>query len=436
MSLAIRAGRLIDGTGAAPVEHPLVLVEGGRIGAVLTGPAAEVPAGWEEIDATGYTLLPGLIDAHLHLQGSGDPRDSSFGARAATQSAAVVAMNCYRNALKDLEAGFTTVRDAACREYADIAVRDAINAGDLVGPRIWACGLGITSTSGHMDREKYLAPSVKLPGPSAVADSPDEARRAVRQNLRYDVDFIKFNATLTEHIRRYRGYCAPEMTRETMAALIEEAHWHGRRVTAHCHGGDGATWAIESGIDGIEHGNFLSDEQLDMMAERGTVLCPTLCVHETYRKHGAKSLSPGQPHLEAWKQKALAHAFDVVRHARARGVKIICGTDAAMPYVRHGENAVELELLVEAGLTPMEALVAATGGAAEALAIADVGTVAPGMHADLVLVDGDPLADIRILQDLRRIPLVIKGGQIVADRRPAGSARRTVAPMPLVATAD
>jgi len=132
------------------------------------------------------------------------------------------------------------VRDAACRHHADIALRDAIARGEMTGPRIWACGLGITSTTGHMDREKILPPHLTLPGPSAVADGPEEARKAVRLDLRYDVGFIKFNATLTEPVRRYQGYCAPEMTAATMVALIEEAHWHGRTVAAHCYGGAGA----------------------------------------------------------------------------------------------------------------------------------------------------------------------------------------------------
>jgi imidazolonepropionase-like amidohydrolase len=271
-----------------------------------------------------------------------------------------------------------------------------------------------------MDREKELAPHVSLPGPHAIADDPTEGRKAVRLNLRNNVDFIKINATLTEHVRRYFGYCAPEMTRETMRAIIEEAHWHGRRVTAHCYGGPGATWAIEEGIDGIEHGFYLSDEHLDMMATRGTVLCPTLSVVGRFREHGDAALPPGNPYLPAWREKAIAHAWRTVGRARERGVAVICGTDAAMPFVRHGGNAYELEMLVEAGLSPMESVVSATGGAAKALDIADVGTIAAGRFADLVCVDGDPLADVRILQDLSRVPLVIKGGRLVADRRPAG----------------
>ncbi len=419
MPLAIRAGRLIDGTGQSPWRNVLILIENGRFAVVAPEQEAAIPSGCELIDASRYTVLPGLIDCHVHLVGSGDPRDGAFGVTEFTRSIPAVTLACYKNALKDLEAGWTTVRDAACRYFADVALRDAINRGELNGPRVWCCGLGITSTAGHMDREKYLAPHFSLPGPSAVADDPTEARKAVRLMLRNNVDFIKINATLTEHVRRYFGYCAPEMTRETMAAIFEEAHWHGRRVTAHCYGGPGATWAIEEGIDGIEHGFYLSDEQLDMMADRGTVLCPTLSVVGRFREKGDAALPPGDPYLPAWREKAVAHAWDMVRRARKRGVKIICGTDAAMPFVYHGTNAYELEMLVEAGLTPIEAIVAATRAAADAIDFKDVGTVAPGRFADLVCVDGDPLDDIKILQDLSRVHLVIKDGRIVADRRPA-----------------
>lgn len=423
MPLAIRAGRLIDGTGAPPRRNALILIEKNRIDVVASRDDASVPAGYDLIDASRSTVLPGLIDCHVHLVASGDPRDGFFGVTELAKSIPTTTLACYQNALRDLEAGWTTVRDAASRYYADVAVRDAINRGDLIGPRLWCCGLGITSTAGHMDREKYLAPHLRLPGPSAVADDPTEGRKAVRLNLRNDVDFIKINATLTEHVRRYYGYMAPEMTRETMAAIFEEAHWHGRRVTAHCYGGPGATWAIEEGIDGIEHGFYLSDEQLDMMADRGTVLCPTLSVVGRFREHGDAALPRGNPYLPAWREKAVANAWKTAGRARERGVKIICGTDAAMPFVYHGTNAYELEMLVEAGLTPMEAVVAATGGAAEAIDFKDVGTIASGKFADLVIVDGDPLEDIGILQDLTRIPLVIKDGRIVADRRPAGDRR-------------
>ncbi len=415
--LVIRAERVFTGQGGAPEPLTIVIHEG-RIAALRPGDAVPEAPGATELPVPSGTVLPGLIDAHVHLLGSGAPGDTAFGVGDLTRSIPAVTLACYRNALRDLEMGFTTVRDAACRHYAEVALRDAINRGELPGPRIWACGLGITSTAGHMDRANQLPPHLTLPGPHAVADSPDEARKAVRQNLRQNVDFIKFNATLTEHVRRYGGYCAPEMTAETMRALIEEAHWHGRRVTAHCYGGEGATWALEAGIDGVEHGFYLTDEQLAVMAERGTVLCPTLSVVGRFREHGQRALPPGNPHLEAWRRKAIAHAWATVARAHELGVKIICGTDAAMPYVTHGGNAYELEMLVEAGLTPLEALLAATSVAADALDIPDVGRIAVGCHADLVVVDGDPLADVRLLQDPARIRLVIEGGQVIADRRP------------------
>jgi imidazolonepropionase-like amidohydrolase len=430
MRLIIRSSRLFDGSGAVP-EAAQVVVEGDRIVEVYRGVGAVAEGeGARVIDLPDGTLLPGLIDAHVHLLGSGEPGDTAFGTGDLTRSIPAVTLQCYRNARRDLEAGFTTVRDAACRYYADIALRDAIARGELVGPRIWTCGLGITSTAGHMDREKVLPPHLSLPGPSAVADGPDEARKAVRQNLRFDVDFIKFNATLTEHVRRYKGYCAPEMTAATMAALIEEAHWHGRTVTAHCYGGDGADWALDAGIDGIEHGFYLSDEQLGRMAEAGTVLCPTLSVVGRFREWGERALPPGNPHLEAWRLKAIAHAWRTAGRARELGVPIICGTDAAMPYVTHGGNAYELAMLVEAGLSTSEALVAATSGAARGIDFPNVGRVAPGCYADFVFVDGDPLADIGILQDRDRIALVIKGGEVVVDRHNGATSSATLPETP------
>ncbi len=417
MRTVVRTQRLFDGSGNVPTPAEIV-IDGDRIADVFHGHGTVATSDDEIIELKNGTLLPGLIDAHVHIIGSGEPGDSAFGVGDVLNSIPDVTLNCLRNATRDLEAGFTTIRDAAARHYADIAVRDAINRGEFTGPRIWACGLGITSTTGHMDREKILPPHLSLPGPSTVADSPDEARKAVRLNLRYNVDFIKFNATLTEHVRRYEGYCAPEMTFDTMKALIEESHWHGRTVTAHCYGGDGATWALEAGIDGIEHGFYLTDDQLGYMAEHGTVLCPTLSVVGRFREHGTKALPAGAPtYLNAWREKAIANAWKTAGRARELGVKIICGTDAAMPYVTHGGNAYELEMLVEAGLSPREALVAATSGAADGIAFPEVGRVESGKFADLVWVDGDPLSDVRVLQQIERIGLVIKGGEIVADRR-------------------
>ena len=417
--LFVRAGTLIDGISDVPRLDALIVGDGERILEISDYHADAVPPGARYVDASNATVLPGLIDAHVHMLASGEPGEDRFFTAAAEESIGSFALACYKNAVASMKAGWTTLRDVACRHFVDVDVRDAINAGDLVGPRLYVSGLGITSSSGHMDFDKFLAPHVRSDSPRAVADDPTEARKAVRLNLSKNVDLIKFNATLTEHVRRYRGYCAPEMTRETMQALIEEAHWHGRRVTAHCYGGPGATWAIESGIDCIEHGFYLEDDQLRMMADRGIALCPTLSVPGRFRQHGRAALGYGKnvDVLESWRQKAVAAAWDTTRRALAFGVTVICGDDAAMPYVRHGDNAFELEMLVEAGMTPLQALKSATVVAAEVIDFADVGAVEPGRYMDLVVVDGDPLADITILQDQDSIPVVIKGGEIVADRR-------------------
>lgn len=418
--LALHAGTFIDGYQTTVRRDVLIVSEGERIAEVVDYTTAAVPPDATFIDASKYTIIPGLIDAHVHILGSGEPGEDNFFTSGAEESIPGLTLQCYRNACRSLDAGWTTLRDVACRHYADVEVRDAINRGDLVGPRLWVSGLGITSTAGHMDYDKFLAPHLSGYFLNAVADDPTEARRAVRQNLRFDVDLIKFNATLTEHVRRYRGYCAPEMTEATMAALIEEAHWHGRKVTTHCYGGDGATWAIRSGVDCIEHGFYLSDEHLQMMADRGTALCPTLSVPGRFRQHGQAALGATSKIelLESWRQKAVKAAWDTVRRATKLGVTIICGDDAAMPFVRHGSNAFELEMLVEAGLTPMQALQSATSVAATTIDFPEVGTLAAGKYMDLVAVTNNPLDDIRVLQNLDAVPLVIKGGKLVADRRP------------------
>ena len=323
--LFVRAGSLIDGIAAGPRHDVLIVSEGERIIEVSDYRTDLVPEGARFVDAASFTVLPGLIDAHVHLLSSGEPGEDRFFTAAAEESIGAFALACYKNALASMAAGWTTLRDVACRHFVDVDVRNAINRGDLVGPRLWVSGLGITSTAGHMDFEKFLAPHVHASGPRAVADDPTEARKAVRLNLSRDVDLIKFNATLTEHVRRYRGRCAPEMTRETMAAIIEEAHFHGRRVTAHCYGGPGATWAIESGIDCIEHGFYLDDDHLRAMADRGTALCPTLSVPGRFRQYGREALGRSQnvELLESWRKKAVDAAWRTTRRALELGVTVM-----------------------------------------------------------------------------------------------------------------
>ncbi len=417
--LVIRVGRLIDGRGSEPLRGVVVVLDGERITDVRNADEYVAPPGAEVWDFPRFTVLPGLIDAHVHVLGSGEPGDAAWFVRAATELPGTVAFNCLLNAQRDLRAGFTTIRDLSCQQFADVALRDGIAAGKLEGPRMRVCGLGLTSTAGHMDRSKYFAPGVTLAEPAATADGPDEARRAVRMNLRFDVDFIKINATLSELVRRRGGLYSPEMTLETMRAICEVAHAHGRKVAAHCHGGIGVDWALEAGVDELEHGRFLSDEQLGTMAEAGTFLCPTLSPEARAHELG---LRPADRHLAAWQEKARSVMYDTVRRARRAGVTIVNGSDAAMPGVTHGHGgAYEMAQLVKAGLTPMEAIVAATSAAARCLDMAaQVGSIEAGKLADLVFVGGDPLEHIDILQDLSRVPLVLKSGRVVADRRRDG----------------
>jgi imidazolonepropionase-like amidohydrolase len=426
-SLAIRVGTLIDGRGGRPASGAVIEVDGDRIARVVPGTGYTPPAGAAVWDFSRYTMLPGLIDAHVHLRGSGEPREMGWGVSEAAELPGATALNCFINARKSLEYGFTTVRDLACRHYADVSLRDAINAGRLEGPRLKVCGVGLTSTAGHMDRHKYFAPGVTLPGPAAIADTPDEGRRAVRMNLRYGVDFIKINATLSELVRPLGGLCSPEMTLETMQAICEVAHDHGRKVAAHCHGGKGVTWALQAGVDVLEHGRFLTDEQLGIMVKQGTFLCPTLSPEARAHELG---LRPSDPSLVAWQDHARGVMYDTVRRAHKAGVTVVSGSDAAMPGVTHGHGgAYEIAELVKAGLSPMDALVAATSAAARCLDFdKEVGSVETGKLADFVLVDGDPLADVAILQDLRRVPVVIKGGRIAFDRRPAALRVPALAP--------
>jgi imidazolonepropionase-like amidohydrolase len=413
--LAVKAGKLIDGTGKLS-EDMVVLVEGKKIAKVGKSTEVEVPEGAQVLDASDKTVMPGMVDAHLHIRGSGDP--SRRGAAAAVQdSIGTMALMSYVNAKKDLEAGFTALRDAGNFGYVDVALRDAIDEGWIEGPRLKVAGQGLTATGGHGDRTKRLAPHVKLEGLNNIVDSPDEARRATRYQIKMGVDFIKIMATLSEYVRKFGGTCSQELTYETMKAICEVAHWAGRKVGAHCHGGPGVTDAIKAGLDSLEHGRFISDEQFEMMAERGVYLVPTLSPEGRAMEHGREAVGLQKEEDWEWFLRANDAMYDTVARAHSMGVKVAAGSDAAMPLVRHGENAYELELLVRAGMTPMEAIVAATKVGSEVLDMADeIGTVEAGKYADLVVVDGNPLEDIRILQELMRIKKVIKGGQIVVSR--------------------
>jgi imidazolonepropionase-like amidohydrolase len=395
----LRNATLFDGTGAPPRTGMDVLVEGGRVAAVGSGLTARPDA--DVLDLAGRWLMPGLIDCHVHITFAGDPQEAE---RASTVHTAELAWTAAENARRTLEAGVTTVRDLGARDGVAILLRDAIAAGRLPGPRMRAAGAIICMTGGHgwwIGRQ---------------ADGPDDVRRAVREQLRAGADCIKFTATGGVMTPRVDPRAA-SFTEAELAAGVEEAHKAFVRAAAHAQGTQGIKNAVRAGIDSIEHGIFLDDEVIEEMKRRGTFLVPTLAAPENISRHG---LAAGIPAYMVEKSDRVREAHrDSFRRAVRAGVRIAMGTDAGTPFNRHGANAEEVALMVACGMEPTAALLAATREAAELLDLAhEMGTVTPGRWADLLILDGDPLQDIRVLCDAARIAGVLKGGQWVR-RAPA-----------------
>jgi imidazolonepropionase-like amidohydrolase len=403
--VAIRAGTLIDGTGRAPVRGAVILIRGDRIEAV--GPDLAVPRGARVIDLSGATVLPGFIDAHVHLTGpvigEGDWVHSGV-----TNTAADLALYGAAHARRTLLAGFTTVRNVGSAGFADIALRNAINAGRVSGPRIVAAAYGIGITGGHCDDNGYV-PGLfgREPGPlEGIADGPEQIRHAIRTQVKYGADVIKICATggvLSQGddvgVRQY--------DEQELRAVVETARMLERRVAAHAHGTEGILAAARAGVNSIEHGSFMTEEAARVMVEHGTWLVPTLMAGD------AVGGPAGQQRLPAWAAAKGRMAWEAmqrgIRIATRAGVRIAFGTDAGV--FPHGTNGREFELLVNlGGLTPMQAIVAATMNAATLLGMErEVGSIEPGKLADIVAVPGDPLSDIRLLQ---RVSFVMKGGEV------------------------
>jgi imidazolonepropionase-like amidohydrolase len=408
--VAVRAGRVIDGTGAAPLPDAVILVEGERIARV--GPRAEVqvPAGAELIDLSAYTVLPGLIDTHTHIcfapQDGKDPvLQKSVPFRAIEGAAAARA---------SLEAGFTTLRDLDSEgaEFADVAVRDAIQKGLVPGPRLLVSTMALSITGGHMNLVG-LAPAIdeRLPQIAAMTDSDDAMVREVRRQVKYGADWIKLYATGSmRHVDPKTLEPLVQVNEAQVRTVVEEARRWRRDVAAHAYGGDGARAAILGGVRSIEHGALLDAATLQLMAERGTYWSPTLSNFTP-----ATALA-GYP--EAFVQRVMAHHKQAFQAGLRAGVRIVFGTDAGR--VKHGTNAGEFALMVGLGMDPMRAIQSATSAAAELLRLEDeIGAVRPGLQADLVAVPGNPLEDVTLLQ---RVRFVMKGGRVVKGP-PAGAER-------------
>src|SRR5262252_2089487 len=403
----LRGGTLIDGTGVPPVRDATIILRDDRIESVTTG-VGSWPADAEVLDITGRTVLPGLIDCHDHLAFHSYDLAHRWGL---DEPSSTRSLRTARAIERTLGMGYTAVRDAG---GLDAGFRIAVEEGLIRGPRLLTAVAIVSPIGGIGDRvspsghECVVPPDPALP--HGVANGVEEARTIVRTMVRAGADVIKCATTGGASSRAGHGPRDSEFTLEEMKALVDEAHALGRRVMCHALGGPGLRVAIEAGVDSIEHGCYLDEDRelIPMMAEKGIFFVPTLLVYEYHRESPA-------PHVRERAHALRAHHRDSVARALEAGVKVVAGTDAGGH--GHPNNAAELPLLVAAGLTPMQALQAATGRAAECLGLqGEIGTIEKGKWADLVLVEGDPLRDISVLTDARRIKRVIKGGATVIAR--------------------
>ena len=392
---AVKAARLLDVESGRILQDSVVLVAGDRIEAVNP---KSLPEGVKVLDLGDFTLLPGLMDLHTHLLFS---LDGDWIHRSVKETAADAALRGVGNARVTLLAGFTTVRDVGATGFADVSLMHAIERGDVVGPRMFPAGHSLGITGGHCDTTGY-APGVVQRGPeTGIADGAAEVTKAVRFQIKHGAKVIKICATAG--VLSFEGPVgAQQFSQEELEAIVEEATRHGLKVAAHAHGPEGILAAVKAGVASIEHGSTLTIEILDEMKRRGTYLVPTTYLAD------AIDLEALHPHLRAKAESILPVAKESLRKAIKAGVKIAFGTDSAV--YPHGLNAREFASLVERGMSPIDAIRTATVNAADLLGVNDRGTITAGRLADLIAVAGNPLEDIRTLEDVR---FVMKGGEVV-----------------------
>jgi imidazolonepropionase-like amidohydrolase len=398
-TIVIRAGRLLDVKTGKTLTNQTIVIQGDKIASV--GADAQIPAGAQVIDLSNATVLPGLIDAHTHLT-----MNPNFGYSMLANSVARQALIGAHNARVTLEAGFTTVRNVGAFNYSDVALRDAINAGDVPGPRMLVSGPPLSITGGHCDNN--LLPFEDHATNPGVADGVEAVQHKTREIIKYGADLIKICATggVLSHGDNPQ---ASQYTLEEMKAIVADAHRLGRKVAAHAHGAQGIVWASEAGVDSIEHGSYIDDAGIAEMKKDGAYLVPTLYLMDWFFENAEKIGTPAE--LIAKGREVMPAARKNVARAFAAGVKVGFGTDAAV--YPHGLNAHEFAVMVKLGLSPLAAIQAATVNDADLLGWSDkIGTIEAGKWADMIAVDGDPLADVTTLE---RVKFVMKGGEVVKN---------------------
>jgi imidazolonepropionase-like amidohydrolase len=414
-ALVIHAGALLDQPAKSPRANATLLVVDGKVAAVRDGfvapEAIGAPDGARMVDLKSYFVLPGLIDSHVHL--TSDVAGVQALVESVTKSPPDQAYDAAVNAKKTIEAGFTTVRNLGDDDGVTLALRDAVAAGKVPGPRILDAGRSISTTSGHTDptvgfREE-LHPAIAN---GNTCDGLESCRHAVREQIRRGADVIKMATTGGVNSRIGTGI-GKQMFDDEAKAIADTAHLYGKKVAVHAHGADGIMVALRAGTDSIEHGTMLDDEALALMRKNGVYYVPTLSTINGYIERLAKDPNAYTPEVKKKIEWRISVTGKSLEKAMQQNVKIAFGTDAGVS--KHGRNADEFVLMVKHGMTPAQAIAAATINAADLLGVAaEAGDLSPGKRADLIAVKGDPLKDVTVLKS---VSLVMKGGAVMKDVR-------------------
>ena len=405
----ILAGRLFDSTSDKVRENVLITIEGDRIKSVAAKTSMQVPQGATVIDLSHATVLPGLIDCHTHLSARADRYDPIYRFKDTPFDHAFYAVV---NARKTLEAGFTTVRDVGSPPFLAVDLRNTINEGYIPGPRVVASGPAISITGGHGDLNNYSPETRVSMFPDErnfqIADDPNQLRHVVRAQVKYGVDVIKILAT-GGVLSKGDNPGAPQFTLEELKAAADTAHMAGRKIAAHAHGTEGIKNAILAGIDSIEHASLIDDEGIRLAKEHGTYLVMDI-YNDDYILNEAPKVGLPQENIDKEKMVGRLQRENFEKAVKA-GVKMAFGTDAGV--YPHGDNAKQFYYMVKFGMTPAQAIRAATSGAADLIGrSSDVGTIEPGKYADIIAVNADALTDIRALE---HVAFVMKGGTVYKD---------------------